>query len=407
MPDLPRARPHRPRRPVPARHRRPLPDLPRRPLQRRHPGRPRRRPDHRRRAGPDRGRRAGPVRRPGPGRRGAAARQRGRPGLPAARRAHAVTIRRRVAAAADRLPAAQQPARRAVRLRRAVHRPAPARRGHAGRRVRPAARRRRHDHRHRPRPGPARRRRPPHRHGAGRRPGRRAHRRRGHARGGRARPGQRDRAVAGRASRHRARPKDRKAHSTAVSSSRPWAGCPSRTRRRHSSAGSGGRGPASWPARRAMPVSTLGSSRRSTRPSVYSTRQLPGPKVISLLGTVAGGQPQQQAAGLVKDRHRSVRLAQQRGRVPGLAVAQGPAGRVDDGHDGRGQRLADGAADELIERGEQARRAGKPGARARAALRTWPIVMAASSPCPATSPTTSISRPSASGMASYQSPPMP
>jgi hypothetical protein len=47
------------------------------------------------------------------------------------------------------------------------------------------------------------------------------------------------------------------------------------------------------------------------------------------------------------------------------------------------------------------------GASARAALRTWPIVMAASSPCPATSPTTSISRPPGSGMASYQSPPMP
>ena len=102
-----------------------------------------------------------------------------------------------------------------------------------------------------------------------------------------------------------------------------------------------------------MPVSTLGSSRRSTRPSVYSTRQLPGTEGDLALGTVAGGQPQQQAAGLVEDRHRSVRLAQQRGRVPGLAVAQRPAGRVDDGHDGRGQRLADGAADELIERGEQ------------------------------------------------------
>jgi excinuclease ABC subunit A len=74
---------------------------------------------------------------------------------------------RRVPAAADRLPATQQPARRAVRLRRAVHRPAPARRGHTGRRVRPAAGGRGHDHRHRPRPGPARRRRPPHRHGPG------------------------------------------------------------------------------------------------------------------------------------------------------------------------------------------------------------------------------------------------
>ena len=40
VPDLPRARPHRPRRAVPARHRRPVPDLPRGPLQRRHPGRP-------------------------------------------------------------------------------------------------------------------------------------------------------------------------------------------------------------------------------------------------------------------------------------------------------------------------------------------------------------------------------
>ena len=46
VPHLPRARPHRPRRPVPARHRRPVPDLPRRTLQRRHPGRPGRRPDH-------------------------------------------------------------------------------------------------------------------------------------------------------------------------------------------------------------------------------------------------------------------------------------------------------------------------------------------------------------------------
>jgi excinuclease ABC subunit A len=75
----------------------------------------------------------------------------------------------------------------------------PARRGHTGRRVRPAAGGRGHDHRHRPRPGPARRRRPPHRHGPGRRPGRRAHRRGGDARGRRACPGQRDRAVAGRA----------------------------------------------------------------------------------------------------------------------------------------------------------------------------------------------------------------
>ena len=59
VPDLPRARPHRPRRPVPARHHRRVPDLPRRPLQRRHPGRPGRRPDHRRRARPERGRRPG------------------------------------------------------------------------------------------------------------------------------------------------------------------------------------------------------------------------------------------------------------------------------------------------------------------------------------------------------------
>src|SRR5579859_5169877 len=126
VPDLPRARPHRPRRPVPARHRRPVPGLPRRPLQRCHPGRLGRRPDHRRRARPERGRRPGTVRRPGPGRRGAAAGQRGRAGLPAAGRAHPVAVRRRVAAAADRLPAAQQPARRAVRVRRAVHRAAPA-----------------------------------------------------------------------------------------------------------------------------------------------------------------------------------------------------------------------------------------------------------------------------------------
>ena len=54
VPDLPRARPHRPRRPVPARHHRRVPDLPRRPLQRRHPGRPGRRPDHRRGARPER-----------------------------------------------------------------------------------------------------------------------------------------------------------------------------------------------------------------------------------------------------------------------------------------------------------------------------------------------------------------
>ena len=73
------------------------------------------------------------------GRRGAAPGQRRRTGLPAAGRAHPVPVRRRVTAAADRLPAARQPARRPVRLRRAVHRPAPARRGHPGRRVRPAA----------------------------------------------------------------------------------------------------------------------------------------------------------------------------------------------------------------------------------------------------------------------------
>ena len=59
VPDLPRARPYRPRRPVPSRHHRPVPDLPRCPLQRRHPGRPGRRPDHRRRARPERGRRPG------------------------------------------------------------------------------------------------------------------------------------------------------------------------------------------------------------------------------------------------------------------------------------------------------------------------------------------------------------
>ena len=52
---------------------------------------------------------------------------------------------------------------------------------HAGRRVRPAARRRRDRRRHRPRPRPAGGGRPPHRHGPGRRPGRRAGRRRGHA----------------------------------------------------------------------------------------------------------------------------------------------------------------------------------------------------------------------------------
>jgi excinuclease UvrABC ATPase subunit len=62
VPHLPRARPHRPRRPVPARHRRRLPDLPRHPLQRRHPGRPGRRPDHSRRARPQRARRPGAVR---------------------------------------------------------------------------------------------------------------------------------------------------------------------------------------------------------------------------------------------------------------------------------------------------------------------------------------------------------
>ena len=59
VPDLPRARPHRPRCPVPARHQRAVPDLPRRPVQRRHPGRPGRRPDHRRRARPERGRSPG------------------------------------------------------------------------------------------------------------------------------------------------------------------------------------------------------------------------------------------------------------------------------------------------------------------------------------------------------------
>src|SRR5215472_1373571 len=62
VPGLPRARPHRPRRPVPARHNHRLPHLPRRPLQRRHPGRPGRRDDHRRRARSQRARRPGAVR---------------------------------------------------------------------------------------------------------------------------------------------------------------------------------------------------------------------------------------------------------------------------------------------------------------------------------------------------------
>src|ERR1700733_12902614 len=62
VPDLSRARRHRPRRPVPARHHRPVSDLPRRPLQRRHPGRPGRRQDHSRRPGPYRARCRGPVR---------------------------------------------------------------------------------------------------------------------------------------------------------------------------------------------------------------------------------------------------------------------------------------------------------------------------------------------------------
>ena len=69
------------------------PRCPRRPVQRRHPSRPGGRPDHCRRARPERGRRPGTVRQPGPGRRGAAAGQRGRPGLPAAGRAHAVAVR--------------------------------------------------------------------------------------------------------------------------------------------------------------------------------------------------------------------------------------------------------------------------------------------------------------------------
>ena len=84
VPDLPRPGQHRPRRAVPARHQRRVPDLPRRPVQRRHAGGPRRRPHHLRGAQPDRARGAGPVRGARPGRRGAAPRRRGGPGLPAA-----------------------------------------------------------------------------------------------------------------------------------------------------------------------------------------------------------------------------------------------------------------------------------------------------------------------------------
>ncbi len=61
--NLPRARPYRPRRPVPARHHHRLPDLPRRPLQRRHPGRQDRRPGPARRGRPPH--RHGTGRRPG------------------------------------------------------------------------------------------------------------------------------------------------------------------------------------------------------------------------------------------------------------------------------------------------------------------------------------------------------
>ena len=122
------------------------------------------------------------------GRRRAAAPpgRRRRARLPAAGGGDPVPVGRRVAAAAHRLAAAQQPARHPLRLRRAVDRAAPGRHRRAGRRVRPAARRRRDRRGHRPRPRPARGGRPPHRHGPGRRPGGRARRRVGNAgRGGR------------------------------------------------------------------------------------------------------------------------------------------------------------------------------------------------------------------------------
>jgi excinuclease ABC subunit A len=73
-----------------ARHHRPVPDLSRRPLQRRHPGRPDRRPDHSRRARPERQEALDRFADRGADRPGAAARQRGRLGVPAARRAHAL-----------------------------------------------------------------------------------------------------------------------------------------------------------------------------------------------------------------------------------------------------------------------------------------------------------------------------
>ncbi len=144
-----------------------LPDLPRRAAQARGPGGHPRGPLHLRRrravdrglrgvpAGPRARRPAGDDRRAGAqgGQRPAGLPARRRPGLPVAGPPRRVAVRRRGAADPARDPDRQRAGRRAVRPRRAEHRPAPARQPAAHRHPRAAARHGQHPHRRRARRG--------------------------------------------------------------------------------------------------------------------------------------------------------------------------------------------------------------------------------------------------------------
>jgi hypothetical protein len=92
--------------------------------------------------------------------------------------------------------------------------------------------------------------------------------------------------------------------------------------------------------------------------------------------------------------------------MSGEAVPECSFGGVDYRDSGGCRQYVWPAAHELIQSIEQSR-GSVDGASARPALRSCPIVIAALSPWPATSPTRSRIRPRGSSTASYQSPPMP
>ena len=193
-----------------------------------------------------------------------------------------------------------------------------------------------------------------------------------------------------------------------MSSSRSLRGTHCSTRAWHRLAGSAGRAALSAVASRAIPALNV-SSRRSTSPSVNNTTQLPGAKVTTSSGTVAHPQAEQGARYLAEQCSPSRRAR----AAGGVDVRRGNSGMSsfggvdDDGRSG-GQWFFHRAAQEPGRGPLRARpRVRGPGTRARAALRICPMVIAASSPWPATSPTMSVIWPFGSSMASYQSPPMP